>query len=134
MVNSAKIQISNIILKELCMKKALLMILCLASLYLTAGCGKDKQEAQAKWCRANMMVMQGCIELYNMDHPKMIETPTFEMFKEGGIMRQKKYLKEGINPASEKCKYLFKGNFAKDGTISCEFHGTVKNIDSSLKK
>jgi competence protein ComGC len=116
------------------MKKVLFVFICLIAIYFTTGCGNDKKEAQAKLCRANMMIMQGCIELYNMDHRDMIETPTFEMFKEGGIMRQKKYLKEGIKPASEKCKYLFKGNFAKDGTISCEFHGTVKNIDSSLKK
>ncbi|PKL49547.1 MAG: hypothetical protein CVV42_06075 [Candidatus Riflebacteria bacterium HGW-Riflebacteria-2] len=126
------------------MKKVAVVIVCLLAVaVLTNGCcnvAAKRDEARAKACSANMRVMQGCIEMYNMDHSEMMKTPEFSMFQEGGVMMQEKLLRQPIQLPSEKCSYLFHGDFSiiddvpEAGVIKCSEHGSVADIEAKYSR
>ncbi len=82
--------------------------------------------ARSKACAANMRVLQGAIEMYNMDHEKMLsqfEESTLDLLVSG------KYLKSRpICPGSPSGVYRSAGDLTKEGVISCSVHGTVENL------
>jgi len=121
------------------MKKIVALFICLLGVTFVNGCcdaAKKRDEAYARACAANMRVMMGCIEMYNMDHAEMMKTPDFSMFQEGGLMMQKGLLKQPIQLPGDKCSYSFSGNFAEvdAGVISCSIHGTVKDIEEKYPR
>lgn len=117
------------------MRNYLLVFFGLLAALTVVGCGTNPEIPKAKMCAANMRIMQGCIELYNMDNKEMIKTPTPEMFGANGVMAQKKYIKSAITMPHEKCAYVFKGDFTDPGNceISCAYHGTVEDIGKNFK-
>lgn len=124
------------------MKKLVLVFVCLLGITLVSGCcgaAKKREYAYARACSANMRVMMGCIEMYNMDHAEMMKTPDFSMFQEGGLMMQKGLLKQPIQLPGDKCSYSFSGDFSSAdetgaGVISCSIHGTVEDIDKNYPR
>lgn len=122
------------------MKKIIIGLICLLSASYAVGCAdsaaQKRDEAYAKACAANMRVMNGSIELYNMDNTPMLKDVSEEMVREGGIIVKSGVLKQPIQKPTEKCKYIFTGDFSKvdAGVISCEAHGTVDEIGKKYTK
>jgi hypothetical protein len=125
------------------MKKLVAVFVCLLGIALVNGCcgaAAKRDEARARACAANMRVMLGCIEMYNMDHQEMMKTPDFSMFQEGGVMMQTKLLKQPIQLVNDKCSYAYNGDFSSAdegpgaGVISCATHGTVEEIDKKYPR
>ncbi|GAB4269078.1 MAG: hypothetical protein Kow0029_04900 [Candidatus Rifleibacteriota bacterium] len=88
---------------------------------------KAREQAREKACYANMRVILGAIEMYNMDHTSMITSmgdagdPTTST----SVLVTGKYLKSPVSKPETGCSY--EGS-ALDGTglISCVIHGTVE--------
>ncbi|MBQ3644361.1 MAG: hypothetical protein II961_07160 [Candidatus Riflebacteria bacterium] len=78
-----------------------------------------RSSAREKACYSNMRVLQGAVEMYNMDHATMmsnLDIPT--LVKEG-------YLKGELRGPEPDCDYFSKGDLSKDGCIFCKRHGCV---------
>lgn len=85
-----------------------------------------RDDARKKACCANMRVIQGAIELYNMDHTdKMITQLDPAAIGPDGMLITEKYLKAAIPKPDPQCSYSSEGDLTGDGVIRCGFHGTV---------
>ncbi|MFZ5950153.1 MAG: competence type IV pilus major pilin ComGC [Candidatus Rifleibacteriota bacterium] len=83
---------------------------------------KARGDAQKKACFANQRVLLGAVEMYNMDHEKMMENLDSAAIE---LLASKKYLK-----AAPQCpaggKYFSDGKLSADGNIQCTIHGGVE--------
>lgn len=86
---------------------------------------KSREQARTKACFANMRVILGAIEMYNMDHSEMKHDLTMADVKEGGILIKENYLKSKVTTPKAECEYYSNGDLCKDGKIFCKFHGCV---------
>lgn len=86
-------------------------------------------QAREKACYANMRVILGAIEMYNMDHNEMITTRMDDPTKPTSILVREKYLKSPITPAETDCYYRIHGDVSGNGVIVCDNHGTVEGND-----
>ncbi len=91
---------------------------------------KAREQARDKACYANMRVLQGAVEMYNMDHEEMITVLTE---REIQILVQEKYLKGDIVRPEQDCVYGTIGDLTQDGVISCSVHGPIGESNSSGK-
>lgn len=89
----------------------------------------SREPAREKACYANMRVILGAIEMYNMDHSEMISTRLDDPTKANSILVQGKYLKSPITPPETECYYRIKGDITGNGLIVCDKHGTVEGND-----
>ncbi|MFZ5951051.1 MAG: hypothetical protein ACOYXC_10120 [Candidatus Rifleibacteriota bacterium] len=88
--------------------------------------GHRSEHGREKACYANMRVILGAVEMYNMDHTSMInDLRDRDATSEDGILIQGKYLKSPISRPETKCRYSGY-NLSSDGQIVCEEHGTVE--------
>ena len=70
------------------------------------------------WCRYNIKMLQGSVEMYNMDHETMMtELDTEKLIEEG-------YIKSITTVPYSKCKYFIKDCF----DIHCVLHGSYSEI------
>ena len=71
-----------------------------------------------KTCYSNIRVIQGAVEMYNMDVTSPNEMNSLDMNKllEGRYLREKPKIEEDI------CVYLGE-DLSNDGQVYCEFHG-----------
>lgn len=84
---------------------------------------KAREQAREKACYANMRVLLGAVEMYNMDHS------TFASQLDGQVMSnlyQGGYLKSKITAPETACAYYNNGDLAKNGIIMCALHGEVE--------
>ena len=81
--------------------------------------------AREKACYANMRVILGAVEMYNMDHSIMLDSITNHDTVKGGLLEKGKYLKRGMTPTTPSC-YYSGYNLTGTGTIVCDSHGTVE--------
>lgn len=84
---------------------------------------KARNEAQKKACFANQRVLLGAVEMYNMDHPEMLQTLNSKSFES--------LVKEGYIKYAPECptrgEYLSEGDLCTaTGQIKCSKHGAVK--------
>lgn len=111
----------------------LIVIAIIAILWLMSipNFRKGGGNPRLKSCRSNMYVINGAIEMYNMDVDEEhqlhgLDDTVFE------VLQKDHYLKS-IPECPEKkykgCKYLSKGDILKDGFIYCEYHGTLDGIE-----
>jgi len=84
---------------------------------------KAREQAREKACYANMRVLLGAIEMYNMDHSNMLTGVAISTLREG------QYLKSNITPPESGCKYAESGSLTAEGKISCDVHGPVEPPD-----
>lgn len=81
--------------------------------------------SRAKHCQSNLRVLQGAVEMYNMDHEKMIDTVVpgrnYEEFEK--VLINEKYLKNFLYRPEKDCSYGFIDASAT-GTYFCKRHGT----------
>ena len=84
---------------------------------------KAREQSREKACYANMRVLLGAIEMYNMDNHSMITTFTEN---EMSLLIDGKYLKSAVNRPTEQCHYGCIGDVSQNGMIVCAEHGTVE--------
>lgn len=83
-----------------------------------------------KACYANMRVIQGAVEMYNMDHgteqKQMCDhLVDADVTSPDGLLVRGGYLKRPITRYEPDCYYSGQG-LSKDGKIVCSRHGTVE--------
>ncbi|MBF0499124.1 MAG: prepilin-type N-terminal cleavage/methylation domain-containing protein [Candidatus Riflebacteria bacterium] len=86
---------------------------------------KAREQAREKACYANMRVVLGAIEMYNMDNSSMLSSygPTVETSLISG-----QYLKTPISKPETGCVLgSTGGSTAGDVKITCPVHGTVES-------
>ena len=92
---------------------------------------RSRTPAKQKACFSNIRVLQGSVEMYNMDHKKnpmkTLDIKTLE---------ETKYLKpNSVQGPSDQCEYLSNDDLSKDGEVICRFHSDPKyNDDLENKK
>lgn len=76
--------------------------------------------ARYKACLSNIRVIQGAVEMYNMDSPLMLKD-----LNENSIdsLLKGNYLKSEPSKPDYSCKYSSKGDLSEDGEVYCEYHG-----------
>lgn len=84
---------------------------------------KAREQSREKACYANMRVILGAVEMYNMDNYSMLRMVDDQVIE--GLC-QANYLKGGINKPEAKCAYLSSGDLAGNGVIYCALHGAVE--------
>ncbi|MEW6711274.1 MAG: prepilin-type N-terminal cleavage/methylation domain-containing protein [Candidatus Riflebacteria bacterium] len=85
---------------------------------------KAREQAREKACYANMRVILGAVEMYNMDHTAMMKSVALDSLVSG------KYLKSEITKPETGCSYSATGDLDGTGLVQCEVHGTVEGEDS----
>lgn len=86
---------------------------------------KARQQARQKACFANMRVIQGAVEMHNMDTNVMISTALDDGVI--GDLVSKKYLKAAPVAPETGCAYTASGNLAAEGVVTCAIHGSVES-------
>lgn len=85
---------------------------------------KAREQSREKACYANMRVLLGAVEMYNMDSPQLLRMVDDQVIT--GLV-QSNYLKGGLNKPESHCAYLSSGDIAGSGVIYCAMHGCVEN-------
>jgi len=91
---------------------------------------KAREQAREKACYANMRVILGAVEMYNMDNTSMMSAlADGDATGSAGSLVSGKYLKSPVNRPEMSCTY---SGAAIDGTglISCGVHGTIEGSGS----
>ena len=87
-----------------------------------------RASARQKMCFSNQRVLTGAIEMYEMDHPELIDTALpggdFEVL-ENRLVKEK-YLKTHLEGPEEKCSYGFIRYNEKEYDVFCKNHGTTE--------
>lgn len=87
---------------------------------------KAREQAREKACYANMRVILGAVEMYNMDNTSMMTAlDDGDATTTAGKLVSGKYLKSPVNRPETGCSY---SGTSIDGTglIVCDFHGTIE--------
>ena len=82
---------------------------------------KAREQAREKSCYANMRVIQGAVEMYNMDTSAMMTdygTP-------GNLTGTNGYLKQEPKCPSNGGIYSNDGDLSNTGKMTCSIHGSV---------
>ena len=82
---------------------------------------KAREQAREKACYANMRVLLGAVEMYNMDHNVMMSAP------EETVLLAGQYLKDAITPPESGCVLGNDGDLTGQGKITCAVHGPVES-------
>ena len=86
---------------------------------------KARDQAREKACYANMRVILGAVEMYNMDHSDMTDSIAMTDVQSSGKLVTGEYLKKKISKPTPSCSYSG-SSLTGGGTISCGVHGTVE--------
>jgi prepilin-type N-terminal cleavage/methylation domain-containing protein len=87
---------------------------------------KAREQAREKACYANMRVILGAVEMYNMDNTAMITSTLGDVT--GTVDTLSGYLKGKVNKPESSCAYSISGNITlPDGRITCATHGSVES-------
>ncbi|HEY9068695.1 MAG TPA: VIT domain-containing protein [Candidatus Ozemobacteraceae bacterium] len=87
---------------------------------------KAREQSREKACYANMRVILGAVEMYNMDHPQPLRMVDEQVID--GLV-QSNYLKGGISRPEARCAYLSSGDLCGTGVVYCALHGAVEGND-----
>lgn len=89
---------------------------------------KARQQARQKACQANMRVILGAIEMYNMDNSAGLPAlKDDDVTSDGGTLVSAKYLRAPITRPEAACSYTSTGDMLSDGQVSCDQHGTIES-------
>lgn len=87
---------------------------------------KAREQSREKACYANMRVLLGAVEMYNMDNNELLDVVTEN---EIPLLVERKYLKsEPVRPEAG-CAYGTVGDLSSQGTLVCALHGTVESSE-----
>jgi len=87
---------------------------------------KSREQSREKACYANIRVLLGAVEMYNMDNQTMLHMIDDQVI-EG--LKQSNYLKGAISKPETNCTYLNAGDLTGQGRIYCAIHGCVEAPD-----
>ena len=73
-------------------------------------------------CASNIRIIQGAVEMYNMDSKISMKHLDNDSMKE---LIKGKYLKEEPEKPETSCEYKNFGNLADDGFVFCKYHGDL---------
>ncbi|PKL45508.1 MAG: hypothetical protein CVV41_00495 [Candidatus Riflebacteria bacterium HGW-Riflebacteria-1] len=107
---------------ELLIIIAIIGILAAIAIPNTSRRGRYSGNARQKACMANMRVIMGAVEMYNMDSNQMMHIVDSEALDR---LVQGKYLKSPIIGAEKNCTYSSIGDISQDGQVACSVHGTI---------
>ena len=90
----------------------------------------NRARARQRACFSNLRVLQGAIEMYNMDNVTMMDTalPNGDFGDHEEMLVQGHYLKDYLVPVEEDCAYGFI-DMTGTGTAFCKKHGTLESKD-----
>ena len=80
---------------------------------------KARASARQKACYSNIRVIQGAVEMYNMDSAQMMNTLSIGDLKAGHYLKE-----EPVKPETQ-CSYQGTG-LENDGSVYCSFHGDLQ--------
>ncbi|GAB4275931.1 MAG: hypothetical protein Kow0029_17430 [Candidatus Rifleibacteriota bacterium] len=80
---------------------------------------KAREQARDKACYANIRVIQGAVEMYNLDHQQMMKNLDLNALLRGG------YIKSMPTKPEPGCRYENRGSLDSNGKIVCRLHGAV---------
>ncbi|MBI3039069.1 prepilin-type N-terminal cleavage/methylation domain-containing protein [bacterium] len=86
---------------------------------------KAREQAREKACYANMRVVLGAIEMYNMDNSAM-KTALADADTQSGVLTSGGYLKNAVSKPEVGCVYTNTNDLTTSGYISCAVHGPVQ--------
>ncbi len=90
---------------------------------------KARWSARQKSCYSNIRVLQGAIEMYNMDNNTMMSSSlSLEGLKNGNYIKKVEDF-QGNNTPETTCSYSISGDITSEGQVVCGYHGAV---DSSV--
>ncbi len=72
-----------------------------------------------RFCAANLRVIQGAVEMYNMDHATMMDELDLDELVKGSYLRTK--------PSCNSGGKYYGRNLTKNGVIRCPVHGDIEN-------
>ncbi len=87
---------------------------------------KSRASARRKSCFANIRILQGAVEMYNMDKEESMKTLDID------LLVKTNYLKSIVPPEMD-CQYFSEGNLAEDGKIYCKRHGIIPDPEEERK-
>lgn len=82
---------------------------------------KSRGQARQKACQANLRVILGAVEMYNMDQ----EVPMKDLRLD--LLVKNKNLRAMITPPTPDCSYYSTGDLSTDGVLHCRAHGSIEN-------
>lgn len=91
---------------------------------------KSREQAREKACYANMRVLLGAVEMYNMDQASQMDVLTEN---EMPLLVEGKYLKSMVTRPEAGCSYGTVGDLRGPGTLICALHGTVEDEEAMQK-
>ena len=90
---------------------------------------KARWSARQKSCYSNIRVLQGAIEMYNMDNNTMISgpgDPQLAALVAGNYIKKQEDFTSPNTPEVT-CVYQISGDITSEGQVMCSYHGTVDN-------
>ncbi len=100
----------------------ILLICCLFLMIFISNSAFARVSARPKACRSNIRVIQGAVEMYNMDISPMMEQLDIKNLINGH------YLKEEPVKPEISCEYKNFGNLAEGGFVFCKYHGDLESL------
>ncbi len=85
---------------------------------------KAREQAREKACYANMRVILGAVEMYNMDNQEMLHAIDERHI---AALHASQYLKSQITHPETGCAYFTAGDLASGGVLVCAIHGAVED-------
>ncbi len=125
----------NIII--ICVVAVSLIVILIVRSIAISRMEKARDAAIAKYCAANIRIITGGVEMYNMDNKVMMKeleiknllTPTYNPYTK----KNETYLKGDPNNNQYGCSYKSKGDLTTDGEIICNKHGSLDDISNNFK-
>jgi competence protein ComGC len=104
-------------------------IIAMLSAIATPNFKKAREQAREKSCYANMRVLQGAVEMFNMDHTEMMKTLTISQ-----LTGNAGYLKGSPTCPHGERAYFSVGDLSNAGIVVCPVHGAVEHSDAELAR
>ncbi len=81
--------------------------------------------SREKSCYSNIRILQGAVEMYNMDNKVLMDNLEIDILKSGNYIKEKP-----VSPETS-CAYL--GNdLSNEGTVYCTYHGDMQGLTAGL--
>ena len=100
------------------------IIFCLLFMFFICNSAFARPFAREKACFSNIRVIQGAVEMYNMDNDIKMENLNIENLQKGY------YLKGKPDKPETSCEYKSIGDLSKEGEgiVFCTYHGDVEHL------
>ena len=104
------------------MNKNLTIMICLfCMIFICNNLWARRVSVRDKACFSNQRVIQGAVEMYNMDSEVKMDNLDINLLIKG------KYLMQPTKPESS-CEYSNIGDLSDDGFVFCKYHGDSAHL------